>query len=367
MLRVAHIIPALRYGGAEKLVVTLAQEAAARTDIELTVITLRESNEQVRQAVIETGTRLLEPHHRKVYNVPRLLKLYRLIKQHNFDVIHTHLSMANILGGYLGGMAGIPVVTTLHNTKINTTPRRKLVETWGVRRYVSTLVAVGEQVEVAHKHLYPNKRWVVIPNAVSIYPLPSPSEKAALRAQIMHDPHRQLLIAVGRLETQKAHTDMLTALHQLLSTNSQCELIIVGIGKLEQEIRRTISRLGLENHVTLLGLRHDVPQLLSVADIYLNSSHWEGLPLTLLEAMAAGLPIVATDAGDTARVVSHDMGFITPVGALNEFASAIGSLLHNNKIRVQFGKRGREHIGRNYNASQWVDKLVELYQHSAYT
>ena len=113
-MHIVQMINALRIGGAEKLVVTFAR--AARTkDLKLTVITLRANVPQVKQSVLETGAGVVELHHRKLFAPGRFYRLVRFLQQENVDIIHTHLAMANILGAASGWLAGIPVVTTLHN------------------------------------------------------------------------------------------------------------------------------------------------------------------------------------------------------------------------------------------------------------
>lgn len=363
-MHIVQVINALRAGGAEKLIVTFAR-AIQGTDHRLTVITLRKNVAATEQEVLETGAQVVHFHHRKLYNLGRFRRLVAFCKAESCDVIHTHLTMANILGGAAGYLAHVPVTATLHNTTMSSAerPLHRYLENLILRRVVRRPIAVGWRIAEAHADRIGANPITVIPNAVTIpEPLP-PAARTAMRQSLLNgdEATTTLLIAIGRLETQKGFTNLLDAFAQVQTSHSQTRLLIAGIGALQDELAAKITALGLDKTVQLLGLRHDVPQLLAASDIYVSSSWWEGLPVATLEAMAAGLPIVATSVGDLPQVVTPALGQLVPPKEPQALATALCHLLNHPEQRQQMGIAARETAVADYSATVWANKLIALY------
>jgi glycosyltransferase involved in cell wall biosynthesis len=202
----------------------------------------------------------------------------------------------------------------------------------------------------------------VIPNAVAAAPTISPTERAILRASIVGDQTRPVLISVGRLEQEKGYFDLLHAFATLHQTYPSAALVIVGNGRLHAELAAQLAALSLEGHAVLLGERHDVPRLLAASAIYVSSSHWEGLPVAVLEAMAAGLPIVATSVGDLPHVVVDSTGVLVPPREPRKLAMALQTLLDNPAQRQALGAAAQAYVARNYSPEVWFDRLMALYK-----
>lgn len=362
-VRAAYMINALRVGGAEKLVVTFAQALQMRGD-QLTIITLRENQTAVKSEAQAFGARVVEFSNRKVLSPRRLWQVYRFLDAENFDVLHTHLSMANIVGGICGGFAGIPVFTSLHNTTMATEdhPVYRPLETFLLRRASAQVIAVGWETAKAHQSRLGDKEIIVIPNAVPPNPGLTPQQRKALRIELAGDPQRALLIAVSRLEPQKGLHDLLRAFSILRRGHPEARLVIAGKGSLHNALQSDIQELGLTGKARLLGSRSDVPQLLAAADVYVSASHWEGLPVAVLEAMAAGLPVAATAVGDVPRVVVDGMGLLVPPHHPEQLAQALVQLLSNSAQAKAYGERARTHIESNYSMHAWADRLLDLYE-----
>jgi glycosyltransferase involved in cell wall biosynthesis len=362
-MHIVQMINALRIGGAEKLVVTFARAVQTR-DIKLTVITLRANLAEVKQAVIETGARVVEFHHRKMFAPGRFYRLVRFFQQENVDIIHTHLAMANILGAASGRLAGIPVVTTLHNVSTGSEnhPIRGPLENWLLNHCVEQVVAVGKETAEAQYARLGGKDILVIPNAVEA-PGETPARRVrALRQELGVAQESPLLLSVGRLELQKGMDDLILAFKQLLLSLPDAQLVVAGIGSLHAQLNREIQNLGLENSVHLLGLRNDVADLLAACDLFVSASRWEGLPVSVLEAMAAGKPVVATRVGDLPQVVSDGMGVLVPPGDPAQLADALWKVLADPGCAAAYGTAAREHVLQEYSASRWLDRLLALYE-----
>lgn len=366
-MRIVIIIDSLKVGGAQKLVATLVS-SAPREQLELTVVSLTEENsstilEQIRTAGVHVYSfpsgSLMDPN--------RLKRLVDFLRMEKFDLIHTHLTYANILGCLAGSYVDTPVVTTIHST--NRDNRRPLdfliaqLEVLTVRQFARRIMAVGYTVADAYRNRLGGRIVDVIPNGIPISEQLSDEIKMKLRQEISKDVSRPMLITVGRFVQVKGFEDLIDAFSLLQKRNPKPMLIMIGSGRMLNQIKKKISDMNLVDSVNCLGERSDISHLLSIGDIYVNSSHREGLPLTILEAMMSGLPIVATAVGDVPRVViNEETGLIVPPHEPKRLALAMDQLLDAPaKIRTM-GMAARLIAIREYSIDVWMERLSSLYK-----
>jgi glycosyltransferase involved in cell wall biosynthesis len=359
---IVQMINALRVGGAEKLIVTFAQ-AAQKRDIELVVVTLRPNVPEVQAQVESYGVRVEAFNNRKIQAPGRFLELTRFLRRERPDIIHTHLTMANILGASCGLLTGIPVVATLHNTAMSTSDKLVLssVETFMLRNIIQRIIAVGWKTAEAHQARFGGKSIDVIPNAVTI---PTPVDEATRqesRVKLTGDPTLPILLSVSRLEPQKGVFDLIEAFAQVGQSRPDARLVIVGSGSLEGQVKAKIGELGLTQSVHMLGLRQDVPDILAAGDIFVSAAHWDGLPVASLEAMASGLPLVVTAVGDLPRVVLPGTGLLVEPRNPSALAEGILRFLEDPEMMRNSGKEARNQAINHYSADVWMDRLLEVY------
>ncbi len=364
-MRVAHIIDSLNWGGAQKLQVTFAQAAQAR-GIPWTIINLRHyPNTPIPAELGALGVRVIDCFAPTMLDPQRVAQLTALLRRERFTVVQTHLLYANILGALTGRLSGTPVVATMHSVGFDPRhdhPAKQWLEAQAIRFAAHRIVAVGYLVADVHRARLGNRAIDIMPNAVMLPPPLAPAQRAALRAQIVGDGARPILISVGRFSPPKAYGDLVTAFAELHKTHPAVALVIAGDGALFEAVAAQVADLGLREHVRLLGARTDVPALLAASDVYVSSSHWEGLPLTTLEAMAAGLPVVATDVGDVARVVTPETGVIVPPREPARLTAALRALLADPGRQRAMGDAARAHVARQYNVDAWFERYMALYR-----
>ncbi len=360
-LRVAQVIDTLKTGGAQSLLATLVENLpAGEVKVDVIILDSRLDNPaqarlQAAGAAIHTlpGKRLADP--------ARLLRLRQQLLATPYDVVHTHLTYANILGVLAARLARRPVIASLHNVRPSHHGRLALALEGLVLPGADKVIAVGQQVAAAYRSQQPGLAIGVVPNAVSRSPSLSPTARQALRAELVGSATRPLLIAVGRLTTQKGYPDLIAAMTQVVCAIPDAALLIVGTGEMRAELEAAIRGHDLDEHVFMLGLREDVPALLAAADLFVSASHWEGLPVALLEAMAAGLPVVATIVGDVSSVVSDETGRLVSPRKPEKLAGAIIELLGNHKLRAKLGRSAVAHAARHYGAAAWTRQMLEMY------
>lgn len=364
-MRVAMIIDSLRIGGAQKLV-TRFVSVAARQAVESTVISLEADPVPSNLDLIDSaGVDVEIFSSRSLLDVGRLMRLIRYLRMKKFDLIHTHLSYANILGCLAGYFAGIPVIATLHSTSHDPKQKRRLItqlEEMILRGFARRILAVGYTVAAIYQPRLGSRTIDIVPNGV-----PDPIDlslegRECLRREIAGDEKRVIIISVGRLVLAKGYEDLIEAFAVVRRQDSRVVLVIAGAGNLMEKIKSKVSALQIEGAVNCLGARNDVPQLLAASDIYVSSSHWEGLPVAMLEAMMAGLPIIATSVGDIPRVVTPETGILVDPHEPDRLAKAISELVSAPAKARAMGAAARTRAMQEYSLDTWINRLTSLYE-----
>ncbi|RPI32946.1 MAG: glycosyltransferase [Chloroflexota bacterium] len=363
-MRIVQIIDSFEMGGAQSLQVTFANEVLCRGH-DLTVISLTESRDTAVEKSLRHGnTSLVFLPSDRLLDRKRIRRLACVLKDCRADVVQTHLTYSNILGSLAGKMAGVPVVATLHNEMYDpgwTNRARYLIETMVVQAAARKIVAVGYQVGNSQKKRFPAKKITVIPNAVNIPNPLSHDECMALKRELLGDPEQPVLITIGRLARQKGLIDLLDSFAALRREQPGVRLVIIGDGSFRPQLEEHIHALQLEQSVFLLGERSDARLLLPAGDIYVSASHWEGLPVAVLEAMAAGLPVVATRVGDLPYIVVDGSGRLVEPREPLKLARALGETLADPEKVKRMGQAAREYVVRNHHPRVWVDHLLDTY------
>lgn len=238
-----------------------------------------------------------------------------------------------------------PIVFVEHGRALPDYPRpkRMMFNRWMVRGY-DRLIAVGADVRRAliENEGLPAERVEVIYNGVDLNPFqPNDSQRLVVRRELGLDSAAFVIAQVARLDVLKDHLTAVRTMKFVVDTNPEAMLVMIGEGPERTAIEAEIETLGLQKNVRLLGLRKDIPQLLSATDAMLLTSVSEGIPLTLIEGMAAELPIVTTDVGGIREVVSeNETALLAPAGESRLLAKHLQQLSGNVVLRKQLGEAG---------------------------
>lgn len=365
-MKVAHLIDTLAWGGAQKLLVDFANEAVPR-GLEVLVIALRPTINMPPYPVLleKAGAQVKFLSVSTLYDRSAIPQLLAILREQKVDILHTHLSHANILGGIAGRLIGIPVVATLHNvwslSKANITIR-SAIERFVLRFLTKKLIAVGQIVAETHQSVFPPDKLLTIPNPVNKSVDLSQAERDKLRKEIAGDSFQTIILAVGRLLPRKGISELLSAFADVHRRHPHAMLAIAGGGGMgEQYYQEQASSLGLNGSVRLLGYREDISTLLCTSDLYVNSSHWEGLSVAMLEAMSAGVPVLATTVGDAPYLLADGRGVLVPPGDIEALAREFSGLLEDSDARKALGEKGRAYVEKYHSVESWVDALSQLY------
>ncbi|MDM7325323.1 MAG: glycosyltransferase [Thermus sp.] len=300
-----------------------------------------------------------------------LWRLARLVKGFRPQVVHAHMIHANLLARVTRVMAPIPVlVCTAHSTVEIGRSFRSERATHLAYRLTDFLCDLTTQVSpegvrrfLAGRAVPPGKLRY-IPNGVDTTRFAPDGElRARMRGELGLAEDAFVWLAVGRLEEAKDYPTLLQAFVGVIRQHPEARLLVVGKGSLESHLRSLAQALGLEGAVALLGLRQDIPGLMAAADAFVMSSLWEGMPMVLLEAHAAGLPVVATDVGGNREVVQEGVtGYLVPPGDPDALAGAMLRMADLPRDgRTGMGLRGREWVEARFSFQTILDQWENVY------
>jgi glycosyltransferase involved in cell wall biosynthesis len=299
------------------------------------------------------------------------VRLTQFIRRGRYDVVHTHSSKAGIVGRVAARLAGTPVIIhTAHGwafTRRDSPAHRAL---WVFLERVCSglcdaLIVVGnaDREDGLALGVGRGKPYHLIRSGIELDVYSHPTvTREAMRARIGVPRDALVVICVGRLARQKAPLELLAAFEHLAGARGDAHLVMVGDGPQREEVQAAVARMGLQDRVHLLGLRRDVPELMHAADVFALSSHWEGLPRVFPQAMAAGLPIVATRVAGAADAIDPgDNGWLVEVGDMDGFGRHLIALASDPELRSRMGARGRQRV-EEFSARRMVEQLGALYQ-----
>ncbi len=286
-----------------------------------------------------------------------LVELIRLIRARRPDILHASSSKAGILGRIAAWLTGVPIrIFTVHGWAFaaysGVAGRLYRLAECSMLPLTNATICVAEYERRAGiaARACRAEQTVVIPNAVDVNALP----RAAPGGGMVE------LVSVGRLRTPKDFITLARALARIERGSFQASL--VGDGPDRSTIEAELERLGLIGSVRLLGERADVPELLAGADIFVCSSRSEGMPVSILEAMAVGLPVVASAVGGVPEIVADGhTGLLVAPGAVAALADALARLIGDRALREQMGRAGREAALERYDLPRFRQAHLELY------
>lgn len=295
------------------------------------------------------------------------LRLSARLRHHHVDLIQAH----QYTPFFYAMMARLryrrpPVVFTEHGRHFPDFPRpkRKVANRLLMERR-DRVIAVGPSVKVALMEYegIPDRRIDVILNGIDTDRFtPSTETRADVRAELGIESDDYLVMMVARLDPIKDHFTAIRACTQAAKTVSNLKLLLVGDGPEREAIEKYITQEGLSHLVQLLGTRSDVPRLLSAADTLLLTSVSEGIPLTIIEAMATGLPVVSTKVGSIAEVIANgSTGFLAEARDHSALAERLIQLGRSAALRIAMGDQGRARAVAEFSESQMAERYASLF------
>ena len=370
-VRLLHIVGDSSFGGAAKIILQLAgtmRSEGWRVDLLTTNAVFRQAAEEHGIGTVDLD--VIRREIRPLWDLLGLFRLYRFLRRERYTVVHTHTSKAGFVGRLAAWLARVPVILhTTHGFAFHErSSRAKCV-------FYSTLERMAAHwcdriVSVSEFH----RRWalelgicdgdkiVAIPNGIALGEPQSRIPASELRRGWGAREDDLIILSTGRLALEKGLEDLLKAASLLRRMGQRFRVVLAGDGPLRAQLERLAGDLALSGHVTFLGYREDIPDLLAACDLVVLPSLREGLSIALLEAMAAGKAIVATSIGSNVTVASQaEMALLVPPCDPRALSEAILRCAQDPALRTRLGNNARRVFESRYTEERMLKAYRQVY------
>jgi glycosyltransferase involved in cell wall biosynthesis/protein-tyrosine-phosphatase len=368
-MRICHVMTADLWAGAEVQLATTASYLVEQPDLRVFAVLFNDGRlaSELRQLGVEVA----------VFDETRLgsLRIVRsltaLLRERQIDLVHTHRYKDTVLGTIAATLAGVPhVIRTMHGLREPMTGWDHLkfrgyevMEKVMVRCFADRVVAVSKRMAATlTDEGYPSALVTAIPNGIDLRKVVPTRTPADVRRELAIDDRDIVIGTAGRLSPVKGHDSFLRAAALILREEPRARFLLAGGGPLEHQLKALASELGIAAACRFVGARSDVYDLVAAMDMFVLPSLNEGLPMAILEAMALGTPVVATDVGGLPEVIRHcATGLLVPPGDERALADACVSLARDPERARELANQGRRVVEDRFSHRQQGRALVETY------
>jgi glycosyltransferase involved in cell wall biosynthesis/tRNA A-37 threonylcarbamoyl transferase component Bud32 len=339
---IARVITWLPRGGIERRLVTLLPKLN-RPPFRVKLVCIRERG-PLADELEDAGVAVSVVHLPSRLHPRGLWALAKWMRDQKIDLLHSHMYRSNVPATIAARLGGIHhVVCQVHNIDTWETWRQRILDRW-LLRWRTTMLAVSKDVKrdiIRNLHC-PEERITVLYNGIDIRKYGSVLPEPRLRGALNIPENYRVVVMLARLVEQKQHTKFLQVLEQIRRELPPTRVLLVGEGKLQGALEHEVKQRGLHDMVLFTGHRNDIPQILALSDLSVLTSDKEGFSNAIIESLAAGVPVVATDVGGNSEaVVDGECGFIVAPDDLKGLARAITKLLVGDTLRHRMSEAAR--------------------------
>lgn len=362
-MKIAHIVHSLNIGGLEKMVLDQVLLSPSK-DIEYSVICL-DAKGSFAEDLEGKGYGVI-CFNRKGFDPSLFFKLAEYLRKEKIDIVHTHNPGPLFYGSIAAKLAKIPV--TVH-TKHGTNFRKSKKDNWINRKMIKVptrIVAVSDdayRIAIEHDKV-PEKKLSMVRNGINVKEFRDRrTDRNKLLEKYRLPPEGLLIGIVARLSWEKDIQTLVESFALLAGNKRNVNLGIVGDGEERAKLESIAGERGISDKVFFLGFQRNIAEILSIFDIFVLSSIREGTSVTLIEAMASGLPVVVTDVGGNGELIKDGVnGFVVPVRGINEMKQALLRLIENRQMAQDMGKRNSEVSAQKYDIQDTIAAYEALYR-----
>jgi glycosyltransferase involved in cell wall biosynthesis len=354
----------LAIGGLQQVVVNICR-SINREKFNVSVLCLRALGEFTPEIEVMGIKVFFLPQKEKGTDYFSFLKVARILQQEKVDVIHTHNTQP-FIDGTIGSILSGRKIRIIHSDHARDFPDKKryMFAEWLMSHFSYKIVGVSEHTTrnlIKYEKINP-KKMLTIPNGIDGSKYNIDIDKDKKRKDLGINPTGPVIGLGVRLSEQKGITYLLQAMSSIIERFPDISLVIAGKGDLEEQLKNEANELGVSSNVFFVGPRLDIPELLKLFDLYVLPSLWEGLPMVILEAMAALCPIICTDVGGVAFAITHEFnGLLIKPGDSHALSSVVVSLLSDEGKRKQFARNGIKRFQESFSADIMTKKYEQIY------
>lgn len=359
-LNLVHITLGMGIGGLEQCIFHLAR-TLDRNVFRVTVGCLDHGGEFLEQ--LEEAGHFLE-HRKPGLDFGLIFRLAARFRREKVHIVHTHNQAAHFYGGIAARLSGVPVlICTEHSRHHIHGVRRRILEKRVLYRFTDRWVAVSRDLYEASIYVdrLSSKRLSLVPNGIPIPKITHQDREEIRKALGLRQSDRVILMA-ARLDPVKNHGLMLEALAGVLPKRPDTFLVLAGDGEMRQTLVRKAADLDIGDRVIFLGFRTDVPKLLAASDLFILCSRSEGLPLSLLEAAGAGVPVLVTPGANRAGFVEHGITGRVAEPTPGKMAGEILRMLGGESGLKKTTERARHRVASAYSLEAMTQAYAAIYR-----
>ena len=361
-IKVVHLVEELTIGGLERVLTTIVSNLN-KEKYNVSVWCLREGG-FFADKLVKEGIEVKILHILSSRNPVSICRLYKLFRSHKFDIIHTHAYSAGTSGRMSAFLAGIPVIIS-HNHSVydyyNT--YYHFVE-WFLSLITDRIICVSDIINrfANETQRINSKKLITIHNGIVSEHTVSEKRTSGLRKELGIPVDHSVICTIAHMEEHKGIKYLLESASLLLQSRNDVSFLVVGEGALKEKLKILCADLKIEENVIFAGERGDIPEILSLTDIFVLPSLREGLPLTILEAMACGKPVIATNVGGIPEVVKDGVsGILISPKDPEALHSAMNELLGDREKMKKMGHNGKRVYSESFDSKTMIGKIEDLY------
>jgi glycosyltransferase involved in cell wall biosynthesis len=355
----------LAIGGLQQVIVNICR-AINRERFNVSVLCLRNLGEFTPE-IENMGIKVFFlPQKEKGTDYLSFLKVAKILRKEKVDVIHTHNTQP-FIDGTIGALLSGRNIRIIHTDHARDFPDKKryMFAEWLMSHFAYKIVGVSDHTTknlIEYEKINP-KKMLTIPNGIDGSKYNFTIDKIQKRRELGIRETGPIIGLGVRISEQKGITYLLQAMPLIIERFPDISLIIAGKGELEGQLESEANKMGISKNVFFVGPRLDIPDLLKLFDLYVLPSLWEGLPMVILEAMAAGCPIVATDVGGNRTAIHHGhSGSLIMAKDKDMLAAEVIKLLTNEKLRKDYSANAKNVFIQNFHSDVMTRKYEALYQ-----
>ena len=363
-LRILHITHSLNIGGLERVVVDLAKGFKKKGHV--VSICCLDGKDPLGIEAERVGVKVF-PLNKKpgiAWSLPH--RIAEIIKAEQINLIHTHNEAGLIYGSTAALFAGVRRIVHTEHGKESSYDRKKVIRI--IERYllrkVNGVVAVSEDLrtKIVNWHGLQNDKIHVISNGIDIVSFGRKEARKVKRSKMGFKDENFVIGNVASLLFLKNHNFLLGIFRELLKELPTLKLVLIGDGPLRGDLEFSAMKMGISNNVLFLGPRKDVVELLPILDLFVLPSLTEGISLSLLEAMAAGIPVVASAVGGNSEIIeSWKNGFLIPLESEEEWVRTMKTIIQNIDLRRSVSKMAEQTVAQRFSLTMMMDRYERLY------
>ena len=310
------------------------------------------------------GLTVLEIPEKSSFDLGVVPFILQAIKNHKIDLIHAHDFRSDVFGLICAKRCGIPVISTVHGWIENDIKGRiyTLIDKVLLRFFDHILVVSARTQRKLVNAFIPKKKMTVVTNALILDPYKLNKEQHIFRKEIGASKDTVLISNIGRLSPEKGQYEFLLAAREILKSYNNVLFILIGVGPDEEKLRDFVKQSKMDDFVVFLGFRKDMISIYNNLDLVVQSSYTEGMPNIVLEALLMAVPVIATDVGGTAEIITHkNNGILIKPGSISNLVSEINRFFETADRYKTMAEQGRSDIKKYFDHNLRVEKIRNIY------